>query len=135
MPGMNTGLQTSNSTIVQAFQSRLKVQALVVILLLALLVLAWNALQAVRIRREARGRTWPELALSAEPVARRLLRVSFGLIWIFDGLLQAQSSMPLGMTTQVIEPSAVTSPSWVQHLVNFGGTIWSKNGPRYASAK
>jgi cytochrome oxidase Cu insertion factor (SCO1/SenC/PrrC family) len=127
MPGMNTGLQTSNSTIVQAFQSRLKVQALVVILLLALLVLAWNALQAVRIRREARGRTWPELALSAEPVARRLLRVSFGLIWIFDGLLQAQSSMPLGMTTQVIEPSAVTSPSWVQHLVNFGGTIWSNH--------
>ena len=127
MPGMNTGLGTNDPTIVQAFQSVLKSDALKVILLLALLVIGWNLLQAVRIRREAQGRAWPELATPAEPVARRLLRISFGLIWIFDGLLQAQPSMPLGMTTQVIEPSAAASPSWVQHVVNVGGTIWSNH--------
>jgi cytochrome oxidase Cu insertion factor (SCO1/SenC/PrrC family) len=124
---MNTGLGTNNSTIVQAFQSMLKSDALVVILLLALLVIGWNLLQAVRIRREAEGRAWPEFTTASEPAARRLVRISFGLIWIFDGLLQAQSSMPLGMTTQVIEPSAAASPSWVQHVVNVGGTIWSNH--------
>ena len=35
--------------------------------------------------------------------------------------------MPLGMTTQVIEPTAATSPAWVQHLVNAGATIWSNH--------
>ncbi len=58
-------------------------------------------------------------------MARRLLRISFGIIWIFDGLLQAQASMPLGMAPQVIQPAAATSPSWVQHLDNVMATAWS----------
>ena len=57
--------------------------------------------------------------------ARRLLRVSFGLIWIFDGILQGQASMPLGMAPQVIAPAAAVSPGWVQHLDNAMATIWS----------
>ena len=60
-----------------------------------------------------------------EPVARRLLRVSFGLLWIFDGLLQGQSAMPLGMAPQVIAPAAAVSPGWVQRLDNEMATIWS----------
>ena len=60
-----------------------------------------------------------------EPVARRLLRIAFGIFWIFDGLLQTQSSMPLGLTGGVITPSASSSPGWVQHLVNSGVTIWN----------
>jgi cytochrome oxidase Cu insertion factor (SCO1/SenC/PrrC family) len=53
------------------------------------------------------------------------LRISFGLLWIFDGILQGQASMPLGLTPQVIQPTAVASPGWVQHVVNAGITIWS----------
>jgi cytochrome oxidase Cu insertion factor (SCO1/SenC/PrrC family) len=30
-----------------------------------------------------------------------------------------------GLAAQVIEPTAAASPLWVQHLVNWGGTIWS----------
>src|SRR5580704_13003631 len=30
-----------------------------------------------------------------------------------------------GLPAQVIAPTAQGSPSWVQHLVNWGGTIWS----------
>jgi cytochrome oxidase Cu insertion factor (SCO1/SenC/PrrC family) len=128
LPGMNTGLRTSNSTIVEAFQSLLKHEGLAVLVLLALLALGWNAIQAVRIRREAKGLSWPSsVPVAPEAVARRLLRISFGIIWIFDGILQAQASMPLGMTTQVIQPSAAASPTWVQHLVNVGGTIWSNH--------
>jgi cytochrome oxidase Cu insertion factor (SCO1/SenC/PrrC family) len=61
--------------------------------------------------REARGR-W-------------LLRIGFGVLWILDGLLQAQPKMAAGLPSLVIEPTAASSPAWVQHLVNWGGTIWS----------
>ena len=60
-----------------------------------------------------------------EPAGRRLLRISFGLIWIFDGILQGQASMPLGMAPQVISPAASVSPGWVQHLDNAMATVWS----------
>ena len=55
----------------------------------------------------------------------RLLRVGFGLLWILDGILQAQPKMAGGLAAQVIEPSAAASPVWVQHVVNWGGAIWS----------
>jgi cytochrome oxidase Cu insertion factor (SCO1/SenC/PrrC family) len=71
---------------------------------------------------EARGR-W--LLRGGEAPGRWLLRVGFGLIWILDGILQAQPKMAAGLAAQVIEPTAAASPTWVQHLVNWGGTIWS----------
>jgi cytochrome oxidase Cu insertion factor (SCO1/SenC/PrrC family) len=91
------------------------------------LAVAWNILRAVQLRSRSSARPQSEQTFSPEPQARRLLRISFGLVWIFDGILQAQASMPLGMTTQVIEPSAAASPGWVQHIVNAGGTIWSNH--------
>ena len=33
----------------------------------------------------------------AEPAWRRLLRIGFGLLWIFDGILQAQPKMAVGL--------------------------------------
>jgi cytochrome oxidase Cu insertion factor (SCO1/SenC/PrrC family) len=122
---MSTGLQANNPTIVSAFQSLLLRQGLVVLILLAVMIVAWNVLRGVQFRRAMTGTASAELSAYSEPVARRVLRVSFALIWILDGLLQAQPSMPLGMTTQVIEPGVATSPGWVQHLVNAGATIWS----------
>jgi cytochrome oxidase Cu insertion factor (SCO1/SenC/PrrC family) len=62
---------------------------------------------------------------AGEARGRSLLRVGFGLIWILDGILQAQPKMAGGLATQVIEPIAAASPTWVQHVVNWGGTIWS----------
>ena len=47
------------------------------------------------------------------------------MLWIFDGILQAQPAMPAGLPAQVIEPAAASSPAWVQHLVNWAGTAWS----------
>ena len=127
MPGMSSGLQTNNPTIVSAFKSLLLHEALIILVILALLGVAWNLLRGVQLRKAAAGQPAVEPWQHPEPVARRLLRISFGLIWIFDGILQGQASMPLGMTTQVIEPTAATSPAWVQHLVNTGGTIWSNH--------
>jgi cytochrome oxidase Cu insertion factor (SCO1/SenC/PrrC family) len=73
----------------------------------------------------ALGRVWAGRGGIAEPPGRLLLRVGFGLIWILDGILQAQPKMAGGLAAQVIEPTAAASPAWVQHVVNWGGTIWS----------
>lgn len=137
MPGMSTGLRSSNPTIVSAFQTRLLHQGLVVLVILMLLVVAWNVLRAMQLRQSVAiiegTRPVPTSHYSyPEPPARRLLRISFGLIWIFDGILQGQASMPLGMITQVLKPTAAASPPWVHHVVDAGITIWG-NHPIAAS--
>jgi cytochrome oxidase Cu insertion factor (SCO1/SenC/PrrC family) len=47
------------------------------------------------------------------------------VLWIFDGLLQAQPKMAGGLPSQVIAPAVDGSPGWVVHLVNWAGTGWS----------
>jgi hypothetical protein len=136
MPGMGPSLQTTNRTIVSAFESALLRQALVVLVILALLAVAWNVLRSMQLRRAiaAGGQVQPAAgSASSEPTGRRFLRIAFGCLWLFDGILQAQVSMPLGMTSGVIQPAGASSPSWVQHLQNVGVTIWN-NHPVSAAA-
>jgi len=128
MPGMGHALESNNPTIVSAFHTALLHQLLVVLVIGALLAVVLNALRTFQYRRlAAQGRTFPNAGrwAYAEPPARRILRIGFGILWVFDGLLQAQSSMPLGLPTSVIQPAATGSPSWVQHLVNSGLNIWT----------
>jgi cytochrome oxidase Cu insertion factor (SCO1/SenC/PrrC family) len=127
VPGMNSGLSPTDPTIEAAFRSALLHQGLIAAAIFALLWLAWSA-----------SRNWVAATAvaarpEAEPRGRRVLRIGFGLIWLFDGILQAQPKMPAGMPSLVIEPTAQSSPRWVQELVNWGGTIWS-NHPIQASA-
>ncbi len=123
MPGMNSGLNPANPIIVAAFRSALFHQWVIVAAIFALLLLCWGAT-----RGWVTARTQAKEVLAAswhEPKARRLLRVGFGVLWLFDGILQAQPQMAAGLPSQVMEPAATTSPAWVQHLVNWGGSIWS----------
>ena len=128
MPGMNSGLNVGDPTVVAAFKAALMHQGLQALLIFAVLGFVWFTV-----------RTWPPAAAQAdaggaagtpgpapaEPAWRQLLRIGFGLLWIFDGVLQAQPKMAVGLPSQVIEPTAASSPAWVQHLVNLGGTTWS----------
>jgi cytochrome oxidase Cu insertion factor (SCO1/SenC/PrrC family)/uncharacterized membrane protein (Fun14 family) len=129
MPGMGSGLPSHSSSIVSAFQSTLLLQGLVVFVIAVMVGVVWYLFRGVELRGAVeRGHDTIRpgfLGGFPEPAGRRLLRISFGLIWIFDGILQGQASMPLGMAPQVIQPSAAASPSWVQHVVNAGATIWS----------
>jgi cytochrome oxidase Cu insertion factor (SCO1/SenC/PrrC family) len=131
MPGMNSGLSDTNPTLVAAFKAALLHQGLIVLALLILLGLAWAGLREwVPAARPAAGGRWSMAGLGrvagvAEPGARRLLRIGFGVLWIFDGILQAQPAMAAGLPSQVIEPAAASSPLWVQHVVNWAGTAWS----------
>ena len=123
---MNLRLGASDPVVVAAFRAALIHQGIVALLIFLLVSAVWAG---------ARGRLAPlpgagkavggAAAWGAEPAGRRLLRIGFGLLWIFDGLLQAQPAMAAGLPSQVIEPTAASSPPWVQHVVDWGAATWS----------
>ena len=129
MPGMNSGINISDPTVVAAFKAALVHQGLIALLIFAVLVLAWVTvrawLPAAAPDSAAAAGAGAPVAASPEPAWRQLLRIGFGLIWVFDGILQAQPKMAVGLPSQVIEPTAASSPPWVQHVVNWAGTTWS----------
>ncbi|HVA10266.1 MAG TPA: SCO family protein [Acidimicrobiales bacterium] len=135
---MGRSLQTGNSLIVSSFHTALFHQFIAVFVLGALCAIGFNVFRTVQYRKlKAHGMASFPTSRSEplpEPAARRILRIGFGALWIFDGLLQIQSSMPLGLPSGVIQPSASGSPVWVQHLVNTGVTIWSNHPIQAASA-
>jgi len=132
MPGMNSGLDVDDPTIVSAFKLALLHQGIAAVLLFALLALAWVAVREFRPRSASAGQR-AQAALPEAP-ARQVLRIGFGLLWILDGILQAQPGMAVGLPSQVIEPTAQSSPTWVQHLVNWAGTTWSYHPIQAATA-
>ena len=131
MPGMKSGLNLDNPLLAAAFRSALLHQGMVALLVFGVLALAWVSVREWRPAGSGGGRA---LSPEPEPSWRMLLRIGFGLIWIFDGLLQAQPSMVVGLPSQVVQPGAATSPAWVQHLVNWAGTSWSYHPVQAAAA-
>ncbi|HLW45990.1 MAG TPA: hypothetical protein VKR78_07215, partial [Acidimicrobiales bacterium] len=144
---MSHPLQVNNPLVVAAFHAALIHQFLIALGVGVGLAILWNVAFNLQHRRlhlaaaatsgehaaagnaafprgAARVGTGPGAAAvhTTEPPARRFLRVAFGLLWILDGILQGQSSMPLGMPTGVVRPAAAASPDWVRHLVNWAMT-------------
>ena len=131
MPGMNSGLNPASPILVSAFRSALLQQWLIIALIFAALLIAWGATRTAIFGSMAGA---PAAERWREPRARLLLRVGFGVIWLFDGILQAQPQMAGGLADQVIKPAAAPSPGWVQHLVNSGVTIWDYHPVQAAAA-
>src|ERR1700689_2953486 len=129
MPGMNSGVNPANPVVVAAFRAALLHQGIAALIIFGILSLAWVA---ARDWRRAEAATAPAGG-PAEPAWRRVLRIGFGLLWLFDGILQAQPAMPTGLLPQGIEPTALSSSAWVRHVVNWGGTAWTYH-PVQASA-
>ena len=118
MPGMNSGPSPASSILVAAFRSALLHQALIIALIFLIVLVAWGATRTAVGGQSA-------LAAWHEPRARRVLRIGFGALWLFDGLLQAQPQMAGGLPAQILQPAADGSPSWVVSLVNFGANVWN----------
>ena len=118
MPGMNSGLNLDDPAVVAAFRSALLHQGLLALLVFAVIAAAWAGLRAWR-------HAAPRVSMGGEPAGRLLLVIGFGNLWLFDGFLQAQPKMAIGLPSQVIEPTAASSPHWVQAVVNWAGTAWS----------
>ena len=142
VPGMNSGLSPDDPTLVAAFRSALLHQGTVALIAVVFLWLCWATARTWRLTTSsatpntggagaageaeaAADAGGSERGGSREARGRWLLRIGFGVLWILDGILQAQPKMAAGLPSLVIEPTAASSPAWVQHLVNWGGTIWS----------
>lgn len=132
MPGMNTGLNAGDPAVVAAFRRVLEHQAVIALAIFAVLGFGWLASRLLRPSADARP--GPARRPSGLPAGRQLLAVGFGNLWLFDGFLQLQPKMALGLPSQVIEPTAASSPSWVQHVVNWAATAWSYHPTQAAAA-
>ncbi len=117
---MNSGLNLNAPAVVEAFKTLLLHQGIIALLIFASLGLAWVSARAwLGVPAEPAG------PAEAEAQGRRVLRTGFGVLWLFDGILQAQPGMAIGLPSQVIQPTAASSPAWVQQVVNWAGTSWS----------
>jgi cytochrome oxidase Cu insertion factor (SCO1/SenC/PrrC family) len=134
MSGMGSTLQLTNPTVVAAFRAALIHQGIIALLIFFLLAMLWVSVREF-VPAPGPGPGPAGLAgLAAEPTARRVIRIGFGLLWVLDGLLQAQPAMPLGLPSDVTEPAAVGSPGWVRHLVDFAGQGWAYHPVSAAAA-
>jgi cytochrome oxidase Cu insertion factor (SCO1/SenC/PrrC family) len=126
----SSSINDGNSLIVTTFRSELSHQLLTVVAALAILTLIWSLWRLSRVRRLVAEPSADQLEMAdppPEPIGRRILRIGFGILWIVDGLLQAQSSMPVGLGSQVAQPSASSSPGWIQHVVHSGVLVWNNH--------
>jgi cytochrome oxidase Cu insertion factor (SCO1/SenC/PrrC family) len=130
---MGSTLQLNNPMVVAAFQSALIHQGIIALLIFFLLAMLW-----VSVREWLPGpRTSFRPAagdLAAEPRGRQVLRIGFGMLWLLDGLLQAQPAMPLGLASNVTQPAADGSPGWVRALVGFAAQGWAYHPVSAAAA-
>src|SRR5579863_4172439 len=105
MPGMNPNTYNlSNALVAALFRHALFVTGLLRLTVIAMLLMFVLALT----RRILRFNVSPEGLL--EPRARTYLRWGFGVIWLIDGILQFQVSMPLGLANNVVKPLATNTP-------------------------
>jgi|GEM_PF-159733 len=130
------------SVIAKAFDARLNHEALIILLLLAITAIVFNVIKA----RQIKSSVWTDsadgqrLSLANDDRADkrvlnndthmvfiRIIRVGFASLWILDGILQMQTSMPFGLPTSVVKPSEAGSPLWLQHLVNDTLVIWERH--------
>ncbi|MCU1363762.1 MAG: hypothetical protein JWM55_1590 [Acidimicrobiaceae bacterium] len=120
MPGMSrNNVSVTNPLVVSLFRHSVFVSSVYWIIAVALVVL----LGATLVRR------LNTFNLSAggleEPRARTILRLAFGAIWVFDGILQFQPGMPLGLANNVVQPTIAGAPTWLHPLMNSAIHLWN----------
>ncbi len=124
----------ANAALAAAFRSVLLRQGTVAFLIFVLLAIAWVASRETVLVHDRSRLLASRAASTAEPVARRVLRICFGLLWIFDGALQTQPGMPAGLPSRVIGPAAAGAPGWVQQAAGWAGSAWSHHPVQAAAA-
>jgi cytochrome oxidase Cu insertion factor (SCO1/SenC/PrrC family) len=119
--GNPSPIDLTNPLVVALFRHSVYVAAVLWIIAIGLAIL----LGAVLLRKVS------TFNLSApglnEPRNRSLLRMAFGAIWLIDGILQFQVSMPLGLANNVVAPMASGTPHWLHLLMNDGIGVWNNH--------
>ncbi len=122
MPGMGgNNVSLSNSIVVSLFRHDVFATALYWIIGLALVVLL-----AATLTRRLNSFNLSAAGLS-EPRARTFLRIGFGIIWVFDGILQFQPGMPLGLANDVVRPTVAGAPSFLHSLMYGAIHLWNSH--------
>jgi len=122
MPGMGSyGAET-----IGGFYPYLFIDLLIVV---ALVWVCWGARVGFSYLEEHDGgsaRTPASIASHIVPriPARVFLRRTLGIIWIIDGLLQAQPAMPGGFAKQIVAPLAAVAPHSLANLLNWEVYFW-----------
>ncbi|MGA7835372.1 MAG: SCO family protein [Acidimicrobiales bacterium] len=120
MGGMfHNNVSLTNNLVVTVFRHHLYATAVYWIIGIGLVLL----LGATLLRRLNRFNLTRE-GLS-EPRARTFLRIAFGCIWVFDGILQFQPGMPLGLANNVVQPTVAGAPSWLRPLQTHAIHLWN----------
>lgn len=55
------------------------------------------------------------------------LKITMGVLWIIDGLLQVQPEMSFGFTAFILVPASGTLPAWIQSAVSPVLSLWFRN--------
>jgi hypothetical protein len=124
------GAGANDPAVVAAFHRALWRDGLVVALLALGVLVVWQLSRRRQFRQALSTAGNPDrldTPVSLEPPARRFLRVSFGLLWVFDGILQGQASIPLGMIPRVVRPAAAGSPAWIRAMVGSASAVWTSH--------
>ena len=99
---------------------------LMVLLVLSLtLALVTAVVIALRGHREPHAPAADEHPTEPEPRGRRFLRISFALLWIADGLLQAQPRMPTGFMAMVQREAA--GEGWLTDVIQPLARAWTRH--------
>jgi cytochrome oxidase Cu insertion factor (SCO1/SenC/PrrC family) len=120
MPGMGqNNVSLTSPIVVSIFRHHLYVSSIYWIIGIALVLL----LGATFLRR-LNTFNLSKAGLS-EPRGRTVLRIGFGIIWVFDGILQFQPSMPLGLANSVVRPTVSGAPGWLHPLMLHAINLWN----------
>jgi cytochrome oxidase Cu insertion factor (SCO1/SenC/PrrC family) len=122
MPGMGgSSFSSTNPLVVSMFRHSLFQTSVSWIIAIALvtLIVASVLRRVNRFNLSASG--------LGEPRSRTYLRMAFGLIWLIDGILQFQASMPLAMANGIVAPAAAGTPSLLHSLMFDGIGIWNNH--------
>ena len=139
MPGMGQAPQTDDPTVVSAFHTALAHQGLLIVLLLAVLAIAWNVVRTLQYRRLAAVSDGREQRAGQSPARRSLWPVGF----YASGLQPSGSSTAFfscslrchwACQAAYFSPRLASSRGWVQAVVNFGIEIWEKHPVQAAAA-
>jgi len=139
--GNGSGIGLRSPLVVSSFHHALATQVLLVLVAAACAPLVWSVARPTALRVFGFGfgsgsgsGTASATVPGPEPAGRRALRIGFGLLWLVDGLLQLQASMPLGLPDQVNVPAASGSPQWLQQAVGWSAALWNDHPVEAAAA-
>ena len=125
MPGTDTPILGLGGPL---FSLLLGTLAAVVLVALAIGVGVWALAAGDRpLVSRSRAALFGTQPLPVEPRARLFLRIAFGLLWIADGLLQAQPRMPAGFVGDILGPGVASGPGWFGDLVAPVARAWTRH--------